>query len=353
MKDTILAESRFADKRAAEYRSRGYEVSRNVPLDFLPGFSADLVVSKGGHTTVISVRTRTSLAVDSTTQQLAEILSSKPDWSFDLLLVAEPEQLDAADDIERLSPEIIAEWIDDARRALDHGLTQAAFLMTWSVCEAAMRELVAQAGLDIGRVTRSDYLLSHAIGQGVFSENEGEYLFEMLAYRNALAHGFAAKDFGDERVRELIGAVTALSQAMNDPERPAGQYVLPVRFWDPLNLRVRLDEFRSLEEGWLEGHGVVPRAEGLDWLDVAFGSRFPDDCAKPRTSATTDGGISMEWSNGRENIELEIDLNARRGEFLLLNLEHRDTVEFDVDLDDDRDWERLIGQIRRASQAPV
>lgn len=219
MKDTALTESRFADKRAAEYRSRGYEVSRNVPLDFLPGFLADLVVSKDGQTTVIAVRTRTSLAVDSTVQQLAEVLSSMPDWNFDLLLVAEPEQLDAIADIETLTPDAITEWIDSAQRAFDHGLTEAAFLTTWSACEAAVRALVSQAGLDIERVTRSDYLLTLAIDQGVISENEGAYLFEMLAYRNALAHGFAARDFTDERARELIGTATALSQSLNDPER--------------------------------------------------------------------------------------------------------------------------------------
>ena len=146
MKDITIAESRFADKRAAEYRSRGYEVSRDVPLEFLPEFRADLVVSKDGHTTVIEVRTRTSLAVDTNIRQLAEILSSKPDWSFDLLLVAEPEQLDAPHNIARLSQETITEWIDVARIALSHGLTQAAFLTTWSACEATVRELSRRRG---------------------------------------------------------------------------------------------------------------------------------------------------------------------------------------------------------------
>ena len=127
--------------------------------------------------------------------------------------------MDAVSNIDNLTPERIAQWIDSAQRAFDHGLTEAAFLTTWSACEAAVRALVAQAGLDIERVTRSDYLLTLAIDQGVISENEGAYLFEMLAYRNALAHGFAARDFTDERARELIGTAMALSQALNDPER--------------------------------------------------------------------------------------------------------------------------------------
>ena len=57
----------------------------------------------------------------------------------------------------------------------------------------------------------------------------------------------------------------------------------------------------------------------------------------------------MEWLVGRNNITLEIDLNARLGEFYAFNLGHEDVLEFKVHLDDDDDWERLIDQIRRSS----
>ena len=95
MEDIAIIEKGFANKTAAEYRSRGYEVFQEEPLDFLPGFQADLLVRKDGETKVIAVQTRTSLVMKPGILELAEALSSKPDWSFELLLVGEPERLDA------------------------------------------------------------------------------------------------------------------------------------------------------------------------------------------------------------------------------------------------------------------
>ena len=43
----------LTQKTAEEYRSRGYEVLLEAPVDFLPGFRADLLVRKGGEVKVI------------------------------------------------------------------------------------------------------------------------------------------------------------------------------------------------------------------------------------------------------------------------------------------------------------
>ena len=50
MEDLAIIKKEFANKRAAEYRSRGYEVLRDAPLDFMPGFCANLLARKNGET---------------------------------------------------------------------------------------------------------------------------------------------------------------------------------------------------------------------------------------------------------------------------------------------------------------
>ena len=42
VREATNAEYLLTHKRAEEYRNRGYKVSLEVPLDFLPGFRADL-----------------------------------------------------------------------------------------------------------------------------------------------------------------------------------------------------------------------------------------------------------------------------------------------------------------------
>ena len=52
MEDIEIIRKNFIEKKAAEYRSRGYEVEEDCPLEFLPGFRADMVVRKDGESKV-------------------------------------------------------------------------------------------------------------------------------------------------------------------------------------------------------------------------------------------------------------------------------------------------------------
>ena len=82
-------------KTAEEYRNKGYEVLFEAPLDLLPGFRADLLARKGDEVRVIVVKSRSSLAADPRIGELARLIDSKPGWSFELVLVSEPEKLDS------------------------------------------------------------------------------------------------------------------------------------------------------------------------------------------------------------------------------------------------------------------
>ena len=210
MKDLVIIKQRFADKKAAEYRSRGYEVWRDAELDFFPDLQADLLVRKGDETKVIAVQTRTELEITPELAELAETLSGKPDWTFELQLVGEPERQDAPDGSLSFTMHQAMLRIATAELILDTGSPEAAFLLAWSAGEAALRASLAAAGVEIDRVTHSRYLLGHAVHQGLISENDDRYLSDMLTYRNAIAHGFEAPWFDADRARAMITAATKL-----------------------------------------------------------------------------------------------------------------------------------------------
>ena len=69
-----ISEYLLTKKTAEEYRSRGYEVLAEASLDFLPGFTADLLVRKGDEVKVIEVKSRPSLAADPKVSELARII---------------------------------------------------------------------------------------------------------------------------------------------------------------------------------------------------------------------------------------------------------------------------------------
>ena len=210
IEDIEILERKFIDKTVAKYRSRGYEVEENCPLEFLPGFRADLVVRKDGEVRVIEVKSRTSLAATPKLNELAEILYSKPGWSYDLLLVGEPEKLESPEGAQPFAEEEIRQRLAEAEKVLEKGSGEAAFLLAWSACEAATRNLIETEGISITRVTTAAYVLDMAVMHGIISREDYDYLTDMMKYRNAIAHGFDVNGFSDEKVTELIGVVLRL-----------------------------------------------------------------------------------------------------------------------------------------------
>ena len=127
------------------------------------------------------------------------------------------------------------------------------------------------------------------------------------------------------------------------------QSVETINLVDPLDVPKRLDEIRDLNDGWLEGDGYAPSQSGLDWLAEIFTNFYPNDVPLPYTYPTFEGGIQMEWSLGRNAVALEIDLNTHIAEWSWINRSSDAEHEQNLNLDDERSWSWLSGEIRRMS----
>ena len=200
-------------KTAEEYRDKGYEVLFDAPLDFLPGFKADLLVRRGDEVRVIEVKSRPSLAADPKISELARLIDSKPGWRFELLLVSEPEKLDSPEGARSFEGAKILQRIEEAERSLQARLPEAAFLLAWSASEAVIRELLTAQGVSDTSITSPGYVLDQGIYHGVISRDDYDALTRMRKYRNAIVHGFGMEDFSDEFVTELIETVRRIMTA--------------------------------------------------------------------------------------------------------------------------------------------
>ena len=224
VRDATASEYLLTQKTAEEYRSMGYNVLLEAPLDFLPGFRADVLVRRGDEVKVIEVKSRLSLAADPKITELARIIDSMPGWSFELLLVGEPERVDSPEGARSFENENIVQRIEEARRSLEASLPEASFLLAWSAAEAVIRELLTAQGVSKTTITSPGYVLDQGIFHGVISRNDYEALTRMRKYRNAIAHGFSMDDFSDELVTELIETITRItttSAADDDPDIPS------------------------------------------------------------------------------------------------------------------------------------
>lgn len=210
MKNAALSEELLAYMIGKDYRNKGYEVMPCHHLDFLPDFTPDLVVRKGNETKVIEVKSRSSLAASPKTKEWAQIIHSKPGWSFELILVGEPEKLDSPEHLRALeAPDILAR-IDQAEGVLDLGFTESAFLLAWTAFEAAIRLSIAELGSSTTEVTTTGHIVDQAAFLGVISREEYRSLMAAREYRNAIAHGFGLDNFDDKPVKDVLRAARHL-----------------------------------------------------------------------------------------------------------------------------------------------
>ena len=207
IRNATNAEILLTEKTKEEYQNKGYTVLRQAPLEFMSDFVADLVARKDDETIVIEVSTQAGLALNTRISELVETLRTKPGWSFELLLVGEPEKLDSPPAAQLLDDHEILQRLDHAVRALESGLAEVAFVTAWSALEAATRALISEEIGTNSDITMSGHVLDEAVYLGVISRSDYDDLREMMKYRNAIVHGFSPSDFGNNMVTELIGRV--------------------------------------------------------------------------------------------------------------------------------------------------
>jgi len=114
-----------------------------------------------------------------------------------------------------------------------------------------------------------------------------------------------------------------------------------------LDISERLEELKTLKDGWLDGIGLAPSKEGMDWLKEILDKYYPESIAQPRLYPTELGEILAEWKIGNYMASLEIDLKTHFGSWHVLDVvSDRDYAE-EIDLSDENGWGLVIGKITR------
>ncbi len=113
-----------------------------------------------------------------------------------------------------------------------------------------------------------------------------------------------------------------------------------------MDITARLEELRSLKDGWLEGGGRALSHRGLDWLSRSFSLYYPENLPLPYLYPTEEGGVQAEWSLGPKEVSLEIELRSHAGEWHVLDIETDEVSERTLNINNVNDWQWLVEQIR-------
>jgi hypothetical protein len=190
---------------AADYRAQGYDVHidpgpKDVPA-FLVGFRPDMIARGPNDSVVVEVKVGTSTAASERFRELAETIQQQPGWRFSLVVIdpRSDEVVPSAQPL--LNRQAIADRLEKAHELLRVGITDAAFLLLWVSIEALLRQLATREGLPLERIPSST-LLKELFSLGILSRDGLEIAQRALTVRNALVHGFEAREL-DQTTEEL------------------------------------------------------------------------------------------------------------------------------------------------------
>ncbi len=88
-----------------------------------------------------------------------------------------------------------------------------------------------------------------------------------------------------------------------------------------------IDALADLPAGWLEGQGVAPGGENLNWLSNEVGRTFPDSLTYPSVVPTEEGHVIFEWILPHARIELEVNFSEDQLELYATNLNTKQFTE--------------------------
>ncbi len=190
-----------------EYHKQGYEVflepAPDQLPDFLKSFQPDMIVLKDEEKKVIEVKTRITLSKNPQTREIARLINEQEGWGFEIVVVKIDEDAHRFEGMESCDEEDILYRIEDAKKLIDSGHSEAAFLYVWSASEAALRLLVKKEALDVKSFMPSHIIKALTI-EGVISRDHYKLLMSAMKTTDTVVHGYKSDDFKSDIIQKII-----------------------------------------------------------------------------------------------------------------------------------------------------
>lgn len=113
-------------------------------------------------------------------------------------------------------------------------------------------------------------------------------------------------------VNDRLGSITEIDQLERLPHYP---------------LVSSIDKLSTLTDGWLDGVGVAPKGDDLNWLTNEVSKSFPESLEYPSVAPSDDGNVIFEWIRLHARTELEVNFAAKKIELYSTNIKSDDFVE--------------------------
>jgi len=219
----IRSEAEEIIRIADEYKGRGYRTivqpAGNDLPDFLRSIRPDLVAFGSDENVVFEIKVNEPSAGDSKLQKLAKAVQKRPGWRFELVHVRGRRASGSQINVAGLAPMVISEAsaLLSAAKKLISSQPNAAFILSWSVVEAAVRRFLQNADVQ-PRASNMSTIFRQAYTSGLISWAELKSILKHLQTRNALVHGLNVSK-NEKAARSMVALATRLIRRHIDIQR--------------------------------------------------------------------------------------------------------------------------------------
>lgn len=204
--DVERAHGSLEQEVAEKYRQQGFEVivepeKKDLPFD-LGNYRPDVIAVKTNSASyVIEIKDSIDNTPIDRYRDIAENVSEHPGWSFVLVTGQDIPAFSGQEaEAEVLTWSQMFERFAQAKRLLELGEPEPAFLLLWVIFEAVLRRHAMQVSIPIDRLPTTS-LIKQLYSQGELSIEQFDAATALQDLRNQTVHGFQTTDLKQPAVQ--------------------------------------------------------------------------------------------------------------------------------------------------------
>ena len=182
-------EKQFIESLRARYEDKGFTFTVHPETtqlpDFLGSYTPDAVAQKPGHNIVIEVKQRQSPSTEHALKEIRKLFEGHPDWQFQVVFMGSDDPLQPVT-IPASAPATIRSQIIEARKMIAKGYHRQAFIVAWSLMEAALRVVVPETD---SRPRTPGTVVQTLATYGCIEPDTEQRLRDLIGLRNRIVHG--------------------------------------------------------------------------------------------------------------------------------------------------------------------
>jgi uncharacterized protein YutE (UPF0331/DUF86 family) len=200
-------EAQLIDSLRSHYEAKGFTFkvspsSLELP-DFFDSYAPDALARRPGLNIAIHVLRRPSLGAQQSVQDIRRLFEKHPDWQLQVVY-AGADPLDSVL-IPRAQPDEIRKATDEVAALTAEGRHRAAFVMAWSLLEAALLHSLSDEASGKAR-TASSVVQALAMNGYIDLETERR-VRSLVALRNRVVHGDLSAEPTAADVQLVLSAI--------------------------------------------------------------------------------------------------------------------------------------------------